>query len=137
MITLTNHLGPEVQWQKMLKGLTGALAKIARMIENNIDAEPTIRPVLDLSNIQNGSRLLNSIFSEPYTLTGLQSMSLASAVSVPSKFDTLRDIPTNTSGNTETIQNIFNISELVVREEADYRRIARELYNMQLASRRG
>lgn len=118
-------------------GLTGALAKIARMIENNIDAEPTIRPVLDLSNIQNGSRLLNSIFSEPYTLTGLRSMSLASAVSVPSKFDTPRDIPTNTSGNTETIQNNFNISELVVREEADYRRIARELYNMQVASRRG
>ena len=118
------------------KGLTGALAKIAQMVENNIDAEPTIRPVLDLSNIQNGSRLLNSIFSEPYILTGLRSMSLASAVSVPSKFDTLRDIP-NTSGNTETIQNIFNISELVVREEADYRRIARELYNMQVASRRG
>jgi hypothetical protein len=42
-----------------------------------------------------------------------------------------------TKESVTNISNEFNISNLIVREEADIKRIARELYNMQEAKRRG
>lgn len=41
------------------------------------------------------------------------------------------------SGGTTTVTNTFHIGELVVREEADVKRVAKELYNMQRAKTRG
>lgn len=41
--------------------LVGSIAKIVDMVENNVDAQPTIRPVMDLTEIQNGVKLANSV----------------------------------------------------------------------------
>ena len=43
----------------------------------------------------------------------------------------------STSQPVQSIENIFNISSLVVREEADIEKIARELFNMQRRTGRG
>jgi hypothetical protein len=40
-------------------------------------------------------------------------------------------------GDGGSVSNYFNISSLVVREEADVERIAKELYNMQTSTLRG
>lgn len=42
-------------------GLTAAASKIQDAIEGNLDSQPVIRPVLDLSNIQAGSRYLDGL----------------------------------------------------------------------------
>lgn len=58
--------------------LTGVFGQIADMIDGNIELDPTIRPVLDLSNIANGSDQISSLLnlSQPVTataaLTGIQ-----------------------------------------------------------------
>ena len=39
-----------------------AMSKVYDSLDDNMDMSPTITPVLDLSNIQNGSRNLNSMF---------------------------------------------------------------------------
>ncbi|MDB4302081.1 hypothetical protein N9924_00800 [bacterium] len=44
---------------------------------------------------------------------------------------------TSGKGTSKTVTNHFNVSQLVVREEADIDRIARTLYNMQVESDRG
>lgn len=44
-------------------GLTNSVSKIADFIDSNIDAEPTIRPVLDLSSVESGAVRLNSMLS--------------------------------------------------------------------------
>lgn len=43
-------------------GLSSAIAKISDMIDGNIDSQPTIRPVLDLSDIQNKAGQIGNMF---------------------------------------------------------------------------
>ena len=49
------------------KGLSNAVSKIATLIDSGIDTNPTIRPVLDLTEIQNGSAAMADLMS---TLSG-------------------------------------------------------------------
>ena len=44
------------------KGLSGAISKVSDLISNGIDSQPTIRPVLDLSNIESGAGAINGMF---------------------------------------------------------------------------
>jgi methyl-accepting chemotaxis protein len=44
--------------------MTDALQTAVDLMENSGDLQPTIRPVIDLSDAQNGSRLLSSMFDE-------------------------------------------------------------------------
>jgi hypothetical protein len=44
-------------------GLTNSIAKIADLINDGIDTQPTIRPVLDLSNVEAGAQKLSAMFS--------------------------------------------------------------------------
>lgn len=48
-------------------GLSNAISKIAALIDSGIDTNPTIRPVLDLTEIQNGSSAIADLMS---TLSG-------------------------------------------------------------------
>lgn len=41
--------------------ISDSVSKITRMVENGIDARPTIRPVLDLSDVSKGTSTLNSM----------------------------------------------------------------------------
>ena len=58
------------------------------------------------------------------------------AASVPSLTDERSRAAVSGGGDT-TVTNNFHIAELVVREEADVKKISRELYNMQKAKSRG
>ena len=45
------------------KGLSNAISKVAKAIDSGVDTQPTIRPVLDLSDIESGAGYLNSMFN--------------------------------------------------------------------------
>ena len=45
-------------------GLSAAAKKIQNAIDGNLETQPVIRPVLDLSNIQAGSRYLNGLIPQ-------------------------------------------------------------------------
>ena len=49
-------------------GLSNAISKVKNFIDNDIDAQPTIRPVLDLTNVESGARKLNAMFSQTQAL---------------------------------------------------------------------
>lgn len=44
------------------QGLTIAMAKVRELIESDIDAQPTIRPVLDLSDVSTGAGAISGMF---------------------------------------------------------------------------
>lgn len=50
-------------------GLGNAIAKVKDMIDNGVDGQPTIRPILDLSDVEEKSRRLNTLFSRSQALT--------------------------------------------------------------------
>ena len=49
-------------------GLSNAISKVKNFVDNDIDAQPTIRPVLDLTNVESGARKLNAMFSQTQAL---------------------------------------------------------------------
>ena len=50
-------------------GLQDAIAKVVDMMDENIDYQPTIRPVLDLSEVESKSHKLNTLFSRTQAIT--------------------------------------------------------------------
>mgnify|MGYP002533909386 CR=1 FL=1 len=50
-------------------GLTEAVSKISDYINSDMDTQPTIRPVLDLSNVQSGTRQINAMFSRTQAMS--------------------------------------------------------------------
>ena len=46
-----------------LNGLSDSISKISRLVENGMDPQPTIRPVLDLSDIESGAARIGGIFA--------------------------------------------------------------------------
>ena len=44
-------------------GLSKAISKVSEVINSDIDSQPTIRPVLDLSDVESGAGYLNGMFS--------------------------------------------------------------------------
>lgn len=50
-------------------GLGNAIAKVKDMIDNGVDGQPTIRPILDLSDVEEKSHRLNTLFSRLQALT--------------------------------------------------------------------
>ena len=45
-------------------GLSRAISKVSNIISSGIDAQPTIRPVLDLSDVESGAGYLNTMFND-------------------------------------------------------------------------
>ena len=58
-------------------GLTEAVSKISDYINSDMDTQPTIRPVLDLSNVQSGTRQINAMFSRTQAMSINANMSRA------------------------------------------------------------
>ena len=45
-----------------IKSISNAISGISDAIDSDIDSQPTIRPVLDLSNIESGANAINGMF---------------------------------------------------------------------------
>ena len=45
------------------KGTENTLSKLANLIDNDIDVQPTIRPVVDLSDVKNGANSISRMFN--------------------------------------------------------------------------
>jgi len=99
---------------------------------SNIDATPTITPVLDLSNVKSGVNTLSGM------LDSTQSYALAQSISRQSELGSSIQNGSNLSGNGETtIVNKFDMTGLTIRSEADIDEIARKLLLKQQSAMRG
>lgn len=47
------------------EGISNAISRISDFINGNIDEQPTIRPVLDLSDVESSARAINTMFDTP------------------------------------------------------------------------
>lgn len=75
-------------------GLSNAISKVADFINDGIDAEPTIRPVLDLSNVEVGASRLNALLSRT------QAMSINSRMSQADEYDIQNEEGSAKNGST-------------------------------------
>ena len=107
------------------KGLSEAMSRVSRVIEGDVNTQPTIRPVLDLSDVASGAGTIDSLFGSNRSVGVLAELGpINSAVnriqnrrSDDSLFAAISDLKNtmqNTSGNTYNINGVTydNGSEL-------------------------
>ena len=60
-------------------GLSNAISKVRDFVEGNVDTQPTIRPVLDLSEVRSGAHMLSALLSRKQAMTISTEMNRQSA----------------------------------------------------------
>lgn len=110
-----------------LSRFTGVVSKIADVVNNDIDANPTIRPVLDFSEIQNGSSLIDGLLSNK-TLNMTAATLKAASVSTSNSAITDATASAQQSGNGSQITfNQFNNSPKALSRIELYRQTRNQL----------
>lgn len=98
-------------------GLSKAIAKVSALIDSGVDTEPKIRPVLDLSDVENGASYLNSMFNNGPAIGVSSNLNAISSSmnnrlqngtnsDVVSAIDGLRKDLSNIGGNTYNVNGI-------------------------------
>ena len=98
-------------------GLSRAITKVSDLISNGIDTQPTIRPVLDLTEVESGAGYLSSMFNDGPAIgvmsnlraisSGMDSRNQNGSNSdVVSAIDKLRKDLGNVGGNTYNINGV-------------------------------
>lgn len=52
-----------------VKAMSGAISRISDIVNGDIDAQPTIRPVVDLSNVRSSAGTINSLFGATQSIS--------------------------------------------------------------------
>lgn len=95
---------------KAVNGLKNAISKISDVVLANIDVDPTIRPVLDLSSIKKDASLIDSMLT-PSIISLDSAYAQASSIAVSQKnnqaqeLTSAQDVITNSDTNITFIQN--------------------------------
>lgn len=125
-----------------VSGIKKAIIGISDMIESDIDTQPTIRPVLDLSDIQNGTSKMNQMLgNRNLTLSAATAGSISSDISVemsartPNKenellgkiSDLLEGMDSKMSDEDETTPFVMNIENFNNNTDRDIDQLTDEL----------
>ena len=126
--------------ESVIRNVKDPLSNISKLLNDDIDVNPTIRPVMDLSNIENGTRLLNDMLGDQQVRLNASSVRLAGTVGKIQNgtdnkdiIDALKDLKDGLSNNgpSYTINgityddgsNVVNAVETLVRAARIERRI--------------
>ena len=112
--------------QDSIDGLKSVMSQISDAVSTEINSDPVIRPVLDLTGIQTGANALNSMM-------GGQTYGLAvSKLNQDRSAFANRQNGSNLFGEQgQLIKNEFNLYGVTIRSEADIDKIADQLYRKQ------
>jgi len=83
-------------------GLSEAISKITDVIEGDIDTQPTIRPVLDLSDVESGTGKLNALFSRT------QAMSISAGMNRVANEEIQNGVTTSSGNIIQFTQNNYS-----------------------------
>jgi len=83
-------------------GLSEAISNITDVIENDIDTQPTIRPVLDLSDVESGTGRLNALFSRT------QAMSISAGMNRVANEEIQNGVITSSGNTIQFTQNNYS-----------------------------
>lgn len=104
-------------------GLTAAISKVADFLNSDMDTTPTIRPVLDLTEIQNGavamSALMNSLSGRPVQGTVGLAVKTANTMNQSSESSKTMAVKPSDSVKASTTTNNFYITGTDPRAIAD------------------
>lgn len=123
------------------KGVGNAISKIKDIIESGIDTEPTIRPVLDMSNITSGSSAINRMLSgNPYyrlaTNAGIINMSMNNKGNEMSNADVVDAIDKLRRDISDLQPNVTNINGITYDDGSNIHNMIGEIVHAAKIERR-
>ena len=86
-----------------IENTKNTISKIAEAVNGDMNIQPTIRPVLDLSNVENGTKKLNAMFSRNRALSIDRDMSARSTIS--------SSVPDSTDSTVSDAGTTFNFTQ--------------------------
>ena len=114
-----------------LKTMKSTMSKLSDALDTDLDANPVITPVLDLSDVESGASALSSLLNKG------QAYGLAASISKSEQRNASDQNGSDSSNNTTTVVNKFDLSNLTIRQESDVDAIAEKLYHKQQTAMRG
>ena len=91
------------------RGLSNAISKVSDLVENGIDSQPTIRPVLDLSDIESGAGTINGMLGMTPSIRTLSNIGTISSMMNRSQ----------NGSNSDVISAIENLGKQIGRTSGD------------------
>ena len=109
--------------ESAMYGLKKAISKIKEMVENGIDGQPTIRPVLDLSNISEGVGTIGNMLNIKPSLGAMSNLGNISAMmNGKGQNGTNNDIISAINGLSERLGNVsgdtYNIDGITYNDSS-------------------
>ncbi len=105
-----------------LSGMKSVMSNIGSIINADVNSQPVIKPVMDLTDIQNGANSISGMMNDNYRIGANVDSVNTAANSMNSRMVNNIDPNTvnpTTNNNTNTISNTFNITGTNAREIAD------------------
>ncbi|MPM95630.1 hypothetical protein SDC9_142785 [bioreactor metagenome] len=99
-----------------LTSMQKAMTSVNDLITSDMDTQPRIKPILDLSDIQNGSSQISSLLGDNASIKATVEMARKASLNTPTKmsFDGIKDLlnggATTNSNNKTDIKNEFFIT---------------------------
>lgn len=113
-----------------------SISGISSLLDSNMESDPVIRPVLDLSNVSAGARSIGGLFSGRQTVAvdSLQSKALASSIRMPGNSATINQNDTSSVANPAAPGGSkfdFTNSQFIFKDKMDFRTFKLELAGLE------
>ena len=114
-----------------VNSISSAIAQASKLVENGVDVQPTIRPVIDLSEINDGIKVLNGMFSSQNSIgvSGnlLAISSMRAGIQNASNADVIAAINNLQRSLDEHPSNIYNIDGITYDDGSNITSAVKEL----------
>ena len=131
-----------------INGISRVISGITDALNSDMDMEPTIRPVLDLTDVQAGKKSLYNMFSDGLNVTGMNGRVSSMSNEIKSDSSTLGTLIDALSNKTKaenqsvlSFEGMFKGAEFNVRSDSDITKIAKqvsqEIFKLNQSASRG
>ena len=126
--------------RKTLKGMANAMKQVTDLIDSDMDTQPTVRPVVDLSDVKTGAKAINGMLNRANTISLRSEIAAVSATMQNRQngnhelLSAIKGLRKDMSSNTGTSVNV----QLDYNAGSDANEIANDIaVNLRRAIRRG
>jgi hypothetical protein len=117
-----------------INSLKDAISNVADVVSGDLDLAPTIRPVLDLTDVQAGKKSLYNMFSDGLNVSGTNRLVSSMLNEIKSDSSTLGSLIDALSNKTKaenqnvlSFEGLFKGAEFNVRSDSDITKIAKQV----------
>lgn len=112
-------------------GLSSTLKLVSEKIQNGVETDPTIRPVIDLSDVEEKTAVMNALFTQNRAIKAQSSFRTTSGSSKPSEEQT------NSETEPSVVFNQYNTSPKALSRFEIYRQTKNQLSMMNRVAKKG